>query len=183
MNDEQIVHLYWQRSEAAISESQRKYTGYCTVIAKNILYSAEDSEECVNDTWFSAWNAIPPARPSRLSVFLGKITRNIAIDRYRNRNLKKHGSGQAEACLDELAECVGTEESTADSIALRDALNSFLHNLSPNKRRVFMLRYWYMYPIKDISRICSMSEGSVKMSLTRTRSALRDYLEREGIEI
>lgn len=183
MNDEQIVHLYWQRSESAIYESQCKYKSYCTTIARNILYSIEESEECVNDTWLNAWNAIPPARPSRLSAFLGKITRNLAIDRYRKNRLKKHGGGQADACLEELADCVGTEESVSDAIALRDVLNSFLHNLSPDKRRVFMLRYWYMYSVKDISRLCAMSEGAVKMSLSRTRDALRNYLNKEGIEV
>lgn len=183
MNDEHIVALFWQRSETAITESQLRYGSYCTAIAQNILHSAEESEECVNDTWLRAWNTIPPSRPFRLSVFLGRITRNLAIDRWRSKNIKRRGNGETAVCLEELAECVGVEESVADELALRDALNGFLHSLTPDRRRVFMLRYWYMYPIKDVAMLCDMSEGAVKMSLQRTRNALKNYLESEGIEV
>ncbi len=90
MEDLHIIELYWQRNESAIKESQTKYDGYCSTIANNILHSAEDTEECVNDTWLRAWNTMPPEKPSRLAVFLGKITRILAIDKYRKDRSQKY---------------------------------------------------------------------------------------------
>lgn len=183
MKDNDIVELYWKRSESAISQSEKKYGRYCGVIAGNILSSKEDTEECVNDTWMKAWNNIPPARPNRLSVFFGRITRNLAIDRYRRNKAEKHGGGQTAICLEELAECVSGSGEFPDDFILRDAVNRFLHELPPERSRIFMLRYWYMYPIKEIAGKTDTSEGAVKMSLQRTRSALKKFLEEEGFEI
>ncbi len=183
MKDNDIVELYWKRSESAVTQSQKKYGGYCSVIAVNILGSKEDTEECVNDTWMKAWNNIPPVRPSRLSVFFGRITRNLAIDRYRRNKAEKHGGGQTALCLEELAECVGSSGEFSDDLILKDAINCFLHELSPDRRRIFMLRYWYMYPIKEIAEKINTSEGAVKMSLQRTRGSLKKFLEEEGFEI
>ena len=183
MEDEQIVALYWERSETAISETKQKYNGYCSVIANNILNSFEETEECVSDTWLKAWNSMPPSKPSLLSLFLGKITRNLAINRIKARTAEKRGFGQINLCLDELAECVGDGESISDGVELKNALNSFLSALKPDKRRVFMQRYWYMYSVNEIAAMNSMSESAVKTSLFRTRNELKEYLEREGIEI
>ncbi|WP_167957920.1 RNA polymerase sigma factor [Anaerosporobacter faecicola] len=183
MDDQEIVELYFKRSEAAIAETERKYSQYCSTIANNILHSVQEAEECVNETWFKAWGTIPPNRPLRLSVFLGKITRNLSIDRYRRANREKRGCGQVSLCLEELAECVGCGQSITDDIALKELLNQFLKELKPKARRVFMLRYWYMYSVKDIGENCSMSAGAVKMSLKRTRMALKEYLEKEGVPI
>ena len=116
MEDEQIVALYWERSEAAITETKQKYNGYCSVIANNILNSHEETEECVSDTWLKAWNSMPPKKPSLLSLFLGKITRNLAINRARSLSAEKRGSGQLSLCLDELAECVGEGESVSEGL-------------------------------------------------------------------
>ncbi len=107
MDDKQILDLYWARSESAISESMRKYGRYCHFIAYNILHNAEDSEECVSETWLKAWNSMPPHRPGRLSAFLGKITRHLSLNRYQHCNAEKRGSGQITLALDELQECVG----------------------------------------------------------------------------
>ncbi len=181
MEDELIVELYWKRSENAISESRTKYGRYCGAIADNILHSREDTEECLNDTWMRAWEAMPPSRPNRLSVFLGKITRNLAIDRYRKRNAEKRSKGQVDLCLDELAECVGTEETLDDDIALKEALNSFLEQLDQPAKELFMLRYWYMFPIKEAAKRCKLTEGAAKMSLKRTRDRLRLWLEQEEL--
>lgn len=181
MEDEQILDLYWGRSEDAIAESDRKYSSYCYIIAQNILHSPQDAEECVNDTWLRAWNAIPPKRPNRLAVFLGKITRNLAIDRFRKQHTERCGDGQLPMCLDELSECVGDGESFEDTVLLRDALNRFLETLKPQTRQIFMLRYWYMLPIHEIAERMQMREGAVKMSLQRTRTALHNYLEQEEI--
>lgn len=183
MDDQEIVELYFKRSEVAIVETQRKYNKYCGTIAKNILHSVEEAEECVNETWFKAWESIPPNRPKRLTVYLGKITRNLSLDRYRSRKADKRGSGQLELCLNELAECVGARESIPDEIALKEIVNQFLRELKPKARHVFMLRYWYMYSGRDIAKNCLMSEAAVKMSLQRTRNALKEYLEKEGVPI
>ena len=125
MEDIHIIKLYWQRDESAIKESQTKYGSYCITIANNILHSSQDTEECVNDTWFRAWNTIPPEKPRRLSVFLGKITRNLAIDKYRRDKSQKYGKGQIALCLDELGECIGENNPIEDRIALKELLNLF----------------------------------------------------------
>ena len=183
MDDNHIIELYFQRSEAAIAETERKYSGYCGTIARNILHSAEDAEECVNDTWSKAWNSIPPNRPNKLWVYLGRITRGLAIDKYRRRNTQKRGSGEVGLCLDELAECVSDSQSIADDYILKDAIERFLRELKCDAAELFMLRYWYMQPIKAIAKSRHISEGAVKMQLQRTRVALKHFLETEGIEI
>ena len=183
MDDSVIIELYWQRSEAAITESQTKYRRYCTVIADNILHCPEDTEECLDDTWLRAWEAIPPHKPDRLSVFLGKITRNLAIDRYRRSRAEKYGKGQIALCLDELAECVGTNETIADDLALKNALEDFLQELEAEARDAFLLRYWYMFSVREIANRLGKSAGAVKMSLQRTRGKLKSYLEQEGFDI
>ena len=183
MEDSLIIQLYWQRSEAAISESRTKYERYCTVIADNILHSPEDTEECLDDTWLKAWQAMPPHKPDRLSVFLGKITRNLAIDRWRRSRAEKYGKGQIALCLDELAECVGTDETITDDLALKTALDGFLQELDGEAKDIFLLRYWYMFSVKEIADRTGKSAGAVKMSLRRTRSKLKSYLEQEGFTL
>ena len=183
MEDSHIIKLYWQRNESAIKESQKKYGGYCSSIADNILHSAEDTEECVNDTWFRAWNTIPPEKPKRLAVFFGRITRNLAIDRFRSDTSKKRGGGQMALCLDELAECIGEDSPIEDRLALREVLNRFLRELPEKSRTIFLLRYWYMMPVSEIAKQYELSEGAVKMLLQRVRNKLKDYLEKEGIAI
>ena len=185
MDDQKIVDLYWERSETAISETQKKYGKYCYHIAYTILYSNEDAEECVNDTYLRAWGAIPPARPSRLSTFLGKITRNLALDRWEKNHAQKR-SGAVELALDELSECIpdtGSELDPIDEIVLSDAINSFLAGLPLKTRQMFVRKYWYLSSTKDIARDVGMSESAVKVSLMRTREAFRLHLEKEGIVI
>ena len=154
MEDSHIIDLYWQREEQAIKESQMKYGGYCRTIADNILHSAEDTEECVNDTWVRAWN-----------------------------RSKKRGGGQIALCLDELAECVGEDSPIEDRLALREVLNRFLREMPAKNRTVFLLRYWYMMPVSEIAKRYDLSEGAVKMLLQRARNKLKDYLEKEGVAI
>ncbi|MCM1055911.1 MAG: RNA polymerase sigma factor [Bacteroides sp.] len=183
MEDSRIIELYFKRSETAVKESQDKYGKYCGVIANNILRSGEDAEECVNDTWFKAWNIIPPHKPPRLDAFFGKLTRNLAIDRFRRLKSAKRGSGELALCLEELAECVGREETFTDTVLLRDALDRFLEKLEPRAREMFVLRYWYMFSLKETAKRCSVNEGTAKMSLYRTRAALREFLLEEGFDI
>lgn len=182
MEDERIVALYWQRDEAAISESKTKYGAYCSTIAGNILHRAEDAEECVNDTWLRAWNTIPPQKPVRLWAFLGKITRNLAIDKYRRDRTQKCGGGQLPLSLDELSECVGEEHPITDRIALKELLHAFFSNLPEKQRTIFLLRYWYLLPVCEIACRYGISEGAVKMQLQRTRLKLRSFLEKEGFD-
>ena len=183
MDDSIIIDLFVQRKETAISESQAKYGVYCSVIANNILHSKEDSEECVNDTWFRAWNVIPPHIPQRLAVFFGKITRNLAIDKFRNDRAKKHGGGQIVLCLDELSECVGEDTPIADAIMLRDLLNTFLSELPEKNKDLFLLRHWYIMPVNEIAKHYGMTEGAVKMTLMRIRKKFSERLDKEGVGI
>ena len=183
MDDKQIIELYWQRDEAAIEESQSKYGSYCSSIAERILHSAEDTEECVNDTWLRAWNSIPPQRPNRLAVFFGTITRNLAIDRYRRKTAQKSGGGQIPLCLAELEDCVGELPPIEDRLALKALLQSFLRGMPDRNREIFLLRYWYCMPVKDIAGRYGMREGAVKTLLHRLRAKLKAELEKEGTEL
>jgi RNA polymerase sigma-70 factor (ECF subfamily) len=183
MEDLHIIELYWQRDESAIKESQTKYGGYCSTIANNILHSAEDTEECVNDTWFRAWNTMPPEKPNRLAVFLGKITRNLAIDKYRRDKSQKYGGGQIALCLDELGECIGENSPIEDRVALKELLNIFLSELPDKNRDIFLLRYWYLMPIAEIAERYNTSDGAVKKILQRIREKLKTYLEKEGVGV
>ena len=184
MDDSKIVDLFWERSEEAILRSDEKYGRYCRGIAQNILGSPEDSEECVNDTWIKAWESIPPNRPSRLSAFLGRITRNLAINRYHSQRAAKRDCPM-EIVLDEAAEIIPdtAEGSLSDELALRDAVNSFLDGLPRATRIVFLRRYWYMCGISDIARDMGFSESNVKVMLHRTRKRLKEHLEKRGISI
>lgn len=186
MEDKQIVDLYWERSESAISETQRKYGKYCYFIAHNILYNIEDSEECVNDTYMRAWNSMPQQRPSVLKTFLGKITRNLALNRYKALSTNKRNGGQVPFALDELHECIPGEDNTAnivDDLTLTEILNHFLASLSEEQRKIFMRRYWYLSSIKEIADEYGVGESKVKMTLMRSRNELKTLLETEGISL
>lgn len=186
MEDKQIVDLYWARSEKAISETDKKYSRYCYYIAYNILYNNEDSEECVNDTYLNAWGSMPDQRPAKLSTFLGKITRNLSLNRWELYHAKKRGSGQISLALDELHECIPSQDFTdhvVDDLVLADVLNDFLASLSKEKRMIFMRRYWYLSPVAEIAGDFSISESKVKMTLLRTRKILKHFLEEAGIDL
>jgi len=183
MEDTRITELFWQRDERAIAEARSKYGAYCRTIAGNILQNQEDAEECVDDTLLRAWDSIPPDRPSRLSAYLGKIARNLAIDKYRRGTSQKRGGGQVALCLEELSECIGENKPVEDSVVLKDLINGFLRTLPEKSRRIFLFRYWYCMPIREVAAQCGASEGAVKMSLRRTRAALKEYLEKEGVGI
>ena len=184
MQDDKIVDMYWARSEDAISETSKKYGRYCMSIAYNILRDAEDSKECVNDTYLHAWNSMPDNRPNRLSVFLGKITRNLALTKWEHNTAQKRGGGQMEVVLEELGECVSGSactEDVIDRLVREDLLNAFLQGLGAEMRDIFVARYWQMYSVAEIARLYHVSESKVKTSLHRMRNALRETLEREGV--
>lgn len=183
MEDRQIVELYWQRSEDAIAETAAKYGGYLYSISYRILTDSGDAGECVNDTYSSAWEAMPPHRPSVLSAFLARITRRISIDRWRRRSADKRGGGEIALVLDELAECVSGKEDVEKEVEnreLQEKLNRFIRILPEKERQVFMLRYWYMYPVAAIAEKTGRSETGIRSMLYRTRKKLRALLEKEG---
>ena len=179
MDDRQIIALYNERSEAALSETAKKYGRYCRTVAYNILMNEEDSEECVNDTWLKAWEAIPPRCPDSLAAFLGKITRNLALNRYKHKNREKRGGGRTMLVLEELAECVPGADSTEEAVEealLTEVLNGFLAELPTEKRKIFMRRYWYLSSVREIAEEYGLSESKVKMTLLRLRSKLKTVL-------
>lgn len=182
MDDSGIISLYWERSDRAIAETADKYGAYCRHVANAILQNREDAEECINDTWLRVWNAIPPQRPERLQTFLGKITRNLALNRWEKNRAEKRGEGQVPLILDELAECVGSgEDSISDELHFRDVLNLFLAGLPAEARKIFVRRYWYMSPVKEIAAEYGFSESKVAVTLFRTRKQLKAVLVKEGI--
>ena len=184
MEDREIVDLYWQRSDQAISETDKKYGRYCHTIAYNICGAREDAEECVNDAYLRAWNRMPPERPSALRVFFGRITRNLALDRVKARNTIKRGEGQAPLALEELEECVagGTSpEQALEEKELEALIGRFVASLPQTERRVFVLRYFYLAQISEIALSLRFSSGKVKSMLFRSRGKLRTALEKEGL--
>ena len=186
MNDQDILDLYFARSESAISATNEKYGKYCHTVAMNILYSHEDSEECVNDTWLRAWGAIPPKRPAMFRTFLGKITRNLALNRWEHAHADKRGRGETAAALDELAECVadtraGQPDQLPEQLTLTECINRFLEYQKPENRKLFVRRYWYLSDIKEIAGDYGFTESKVKMTLSRMRAQLMAELEKEGI--
>ena len=184
MDDKAILDLYWSRSEKAISETDAKYGAYCFTIANNILNNREDSEESVNDTYMAAWNSMPPKRPAILSAFLGKMTRYISLDHWKKRSRLKRGGGEMDLCLEELGECVSGQESTEDKLIRRetiDALNRFLDTLSETERKIFLCRYWYLEPVKDIAERFGFTPNRTTVMLRRTRQKLNACLAKEGL--
>jgi len=183
MNDKDIIQLYFNRDQRALSATEKKYGNYCTSIAKNILGNNEDAEECVNDTYLNTWNAIPPSRPSVLSVFLGRITRNLAFNKYKQNHAKKRGNGEVAVVLDELAECVSGFDDVEQEIDRQEliiTINSFLDTLTQKKRNIFICRYWYSDSISSIAERYEMTESNVSTTLNRLRSKLKEYLSERG---
>ena len=186
MEDTHIVQMYWDRNETAISESAMKYGTYCTSIAQNILRNPADAEECVNDTYLRAWNSIPPKRPSKLQTFLGKITRNLSLNKWEKLSAEKRGAGQTSLILDELSECIPAEQdavNTVENMVIRDVLDRFLDELPAETRKIFVRRYFYMSPVKEIADEYGLSESKVTVTLFRTRGKLKSVLEKEGITL
>lgn len=185
MEDQEIVELYWERSESAIEKTNEKYGRYLMKISMNILYNAEDSEECVNDTYLNTWNSIPTNRPLFLNTYLGKICRNIAINIYEKMTAAKRGGAETPLCLDELEEVVtgGDVSEQMELSLLTESINSFLEKSKPQDRIIFVKRYFYMSPVKEIAKECGASESKVKMTLLRMREKLKRFLETEGFEL
>ena len=183
MQDDKIVALYWQRDEAAIRETEKKYGHYLLKIAHNILFDWEDSKESVNDTYLKAWNSIPPHRPAVLPSYLGKITRELSIDLFRTKRRVKRQPSEYVLSLSELGECISgsnTTEQGVDVHLLADAIGTYLRTISKEARTTFVERYYYMDSIKEIAAWHRISESKTKSMLYRTRQGLKEYLTQEG---
>ena len=183
MEDSKIVELYWQKNENAIKETNSKYGAYCFSIANNILHNKEDSEECVNDTWLNAWNAMPPQKPTKLQMFLAKITRNLSFNRFNARSAEKRGGGEIVLVLDELAECLASESdviSEYEAKELGQCIRRFVRSLPERDGNVFVRRYFFTEPVAQIAKRYGLTENNVMVILSRTRTKLKNNLIKEG---
>ena len=186
MEDSRIIDLFFQRSGDAVAALSGKYANYCYTIAYNILSSAEDAEECVNDTWLRAWNSMPPQRPGILSAFFGKLTRNLSLDRWRRNKAAKRGGSQVEVALHELEDCLPDRRSPDEELEAGETaalISAFLRRQSEADRALFVRRYFHLEPLDSLARQFGMSMGQVKSKLHRMRGRLRLELEREGVAV
>lgn len=184
MTDEQIIHLYFDRDQSAITETDRKYGTYCYSIASNLL-GREDSEECVNDTYHTAWTRIPPEIPQSLKAYLGRIVRNISISRFRRSHAQKRNSG-VNILFSELEDCLPsavTVESEVDSRELSRLISSWLATLSGDDRTLFVLRYWHGTAVQNLAEKCGCTPNAISLRIRRLRKSLKYYLEAKGVAI
>ncbi len=186
VSDEQILDQYFARDEQAVRLTTEKYGAYCHSIAGNLLADGRDAEECVSDTWFKAWNSIPPARPLNFKAYLGRITRNEALSLIRKDSAKKRASARYAVSMDELAECLTTEdnpvEKAVDNGEIAACINEYLDGQPTEKRSMFVMRYFYLDSIEDIAADLDMRKSRVKTTLFRMRAELKIHLIRRGLE-
>ena len=180
MEDRDIIALYFARNEEAIKASSDKYGGYVTGISMSILQNSLDAEECVNDTWLKAWNSIPPQNPPSLKVYLGRLVRHLSIDRLRTLTRIKRNR-ELEVALDELAECAAPDD--GDVTALTHALDEFLAELEPLDRKLFVGRYWHLYPVSVLADAYNLTPNNTSVRLHRTRERLRVHLTERGFTV
>ena len=185
MEDTAIIQLFFQRAEQAIVEVQQKYGSFCRTVAMNLLQQKEDAEECVNDTWQAAWQRIPPENPRMLGAFLGRITRNLAISRFRKNTAQMRSEGLT-VLLSELEHCVPSGQSTeeaVDSILLGEYISKWLESLSADDRALFLRRYWFGESLRELAREVGTGEGHLAQKLYRLRLQLKKELEKEGVVV
>ena len=186
MEDGKIIDLYWARSQQAIAESEKKYGPYCHTIARRILDQEEDAEECVNDTWLRAWNAMPPQRPGILSAFFGKLTRNLSLDRWRRLRAVKRGGNQVEVALHELEDCLPDHRRLEEGLEAGETaalISAFLRRQPQPDRVLFVRRYFHLEPLDSLAGRLGLTTGQAKSRLHRMRQRLKAELEREGIAV
>ena len=183
MTDQQIIALYFCRSERAIAETAAQYGKLFYNVSYNILHNNEDAEECVNDTYLTAWNTIPPTKPTYLSTFLCKITRRLSIDKWRTKTAQKRGGDQMTLAVEELDRTLASDDDVEGTYIRRELtqeLQNFLRQLPEQECRVFLCRYWYMDSIADIAKDFGYTQSKVKTMLLRTRRKLKAHLEEKG---
>lgn len=182
MEDKTIMELYFRRSERALDETAAKYGAYCRAVAQNVLTLPEDAEECVNDTWLAAWNDIPPSRPDSLRAYLGRITRNLALTRWRAMHAQKRFAGM-EALLSELEDCLPAPDSVEREVEraeLSAVLRAWVDSLDTPQRQLFVRRYWHGVPVKQLAREAGVSQNTMAQRLLALRRKLKTRLEQEG---
>ena len=185
MEDEAILTLYFARDPEAIAETEKKYGVFCTTIARNILTLREDAEECLNDVLHAVWNRIPPLRPENMKAFLGRLTRNAAIDRYRREHAQKRYAGM-ELLLSELNDCLpspDTAEQTMERKELGERISDWLDALPNEDCALFVRRYWYGESVQSLAKRCGISPNAMSHRLLELRKKLRKKLEAEGVEL
>ncbi len=180
MDDQTILDLYFARDERAVAETAARYGALCHTVAHNILRDARDAEECVNDTYLRAWNAIPPDRPQSFSAYLCRITRNLALDRFRREHRQKRNADLT-LSLEELSDCIPMKDEDAGE--LTRLLNEFLGSLDTTERQIFLGRYFHASPVKALARLHGLTPKAVTMRLSRTREKLRTFLEERGFHV
>lgn len=183
MEDQDIIQLYWDRNEDAITATDRKYGSVCRSLSYHILESREDADECVNDTWHKAWLTMPPQRPNSLRAYLTRITRNLSIDRWRAGRAQKRDSAM-EVLLGELEDCVPapvSAEATAESREITRCLENWLMSLDKSDRVLFLRRYWYGISVNDLAQELGLTPNKTAQRLFRLRGRLRRALEQEGV--
>ena len=187
MEDHDILDLYFNREESAITETRSKYGLRLYKVAINILRVNEDAEECVNDTLLKAWEAIPPSRPERFGAFLAKIARNLSINKWQAKGAARRGGGEVSLLLSELEDCIPAQsagpEAEYESTRVQEAINTGLATLDKASRAAFVLRYFHGESIRGVSERFNMSESKVKSMLFRARKKLGAYLEKEGVAL
>ena len=186
MEDLEIIALYFERDEKALSETMDKYGKYCHTIAKNITGNREDASEILNETMLKMWNSIPPESPSCFMAYIGKITRSLSLNRHAEKHAQKRGGGVTDAVLEELKDIVSdsiSPEEELDHTLLLEAVNAFLGRLSAKKRKLFVLRYWYGLEIFEIAKRSGMSENAVSVALNRIRKQLKQDLIKGGFTL
>ena len=185
MNDEEIIQLFFIRSQQAIDELDRKYGRTFHSISYNILSCHQDAEECVNDAYLGAWNAIPPAKPNPLLAFVCKIVRNISLKRYEHNTAVKRNS-HYDAVLEELEDCLASSATIDEHLeerALTGMIESFLDSLSTENRVIFLRRYWFCDTYAHIAVLVGLTEKNVSVRLTRIRKELRKYLSEREVSL
>lgn len=186
MEDQDIIGLYWRRDEQALRETQQKYGAYCSAIARNILVSPEDSQECVQDALLRLWDTIPPQWPRCLQAYLGRLTRNLAVNRLRAMTAQRRGGGLQHLPLEELRDLAGGQgdpPSELEKQRLADSISVFLRGLSAEKRQIFLLRYWYAEPLGQVAAETGLTQDKVRNDLFRLRKKLKKHLEKEGFTL
>ncbi|MBR2467171.1 MAG: sigma-70 family RNA polymerase sigma factor [Clostridia bacterium] len=187
LSDGDIIELYFERDEGAINATGRKYGAYLFTIGNNILNDRFDSEECLNDTYFTTWNRIPPERPTYLQMFLSKIMRDVSVSRYRKSKAKKRISSELVVSMEELGDTiVSGEADIVEDIAMKETvrvLNSFLGSITKRQRFIFICRYYYCDKVTTIAKMLSVSQKTVYRELEKLRSELKCALKKEGVSI
>lgn len=187
MNDSDIVSMFVSRNEDAIRQAQRKYLKYLTVIAEGVLKNPEDAQLAVNDAFLAAWESIPPAKPASLSTYLGRLTKNRAVNMVKSNNAQKRGGGEVALVMEELAEVCANGSPGVEQVyengELERAINGFLARLSRRHRDIFMMRYWYCMSVSDIASRLGTTSNTVSVTLSRARKKLKSYLQRKGYDV